>query len=86
MSERMFETISDILEQSQHVEHLLFGFQGNTQDFNRDIDILLIEDEPTTRKLINMIFKKFDYSFQEISSGFEGLKYLDSIGYHVTRC
>ncbi|MHA1297584.1 MAG: ATP-binding response regulator [Promethearchaeota archaeon] len=71
------ETIKNIFEQSNLLEDIIRSFLDNIKETSEKIDVLLIEDDLSTIKLIKRIFESKGYTCKGVISGLKGLRMLE---------
>lgn len=76
LSEEVLSTIRNIFEQSIHLENKIINFLDNIKGHGSEYDILLIEDDPSTIKLISSFFESKGFICKGIASGFKGIEEL----------
>jgi CheY-like chemotaxis protein len=72
-------TIKDIFEQSILLENIIIKFLDNIKIQSKDYDILLIEDDLATIRLITSYFDSKGYKCQGVVSGDKGLEELGRV-------
>lgn len=73
LSEQVLSTVRNIFEQSIHLENKIINFLDNIKRQSTKYDILLIEDDVATIRLITSFFKSKGYACKGIPSGSKGL-------------
>ncbi len=73
------DTIKDIFDQSNLLENIIVKFLDNIKVHSKDYDILLIEDDPATIRLITSYFDSKGYKCQGVVSGDRGLEELGRV-------
>ena len=73
------ETIKDIFDQSILLENTIIKFLDNIKVHSKDYDILLIEDDLSTIRLITSYFDSKGYKCQGVVSGDKGFEELGRI-------
>ncbi len=73
------ETVKDIFEQSILLENIIIKFLDNIKVQSKDYDILLIEDDLATIRLITSYFDSKGYKCQGVVSGDKGLEELGRV-------
>jgi CheY-like chemotaxis protein len=76
LSEHVEETIKNIFEQSNLLENIIKNFLDNIQPESTPYDILLIEDDMATIRLITSYFESKHFSCKGVISGTKGLEEL----------
>lgn len=76
LSEHVEETIKNIFEQSNLLENIIKNFLDNIQPESTPYDILLIEDDLATIRLITSYFESKHYICKGVVSGTKGLEEL----------
>ena len=76
LSEEVIETIKNIFEQSIHLENKIINFLDNIKGQSTKYDILLIEDDVATIRLITSFFESKEFVCKGVVSGFKGLEEL----------
>ncbi|MFX1496808.1 MAG: response regulator [Promethearchaeota archaeon] len=76
LSEDVQEKLKNILEQSTILENRIISFLDNIKIQNHDYDILLIEDDLATIRLITSYFDSKGYLCKGVVSGSKGLEEL----------
>jgi metal-responsive CopG/Arc/MetJ family transcriptional regulator len=76
VNEEIFETIRSIFDQSILLEKRIATFLDNMKSKSADYDILLIEDDLATIRLITSYFKNKGYACKGIISGAKALEEL----------
>jgi CheY-like chemotaxis protein len=76
LSEEVKETIKNILDQSNSLEDIIKNFLDNIQTKSNHLDILLIEDDLPTIRLITRIFESKGFLCKGVVSGSKGLEEL----------
>ena len=76
LSEHIEETIKNIFDQSNLLENIIKNFLDNIQPESTPYDILLIEDDLATIRLITSYFESKKYSCKGVISGTKGLEEL----------
>jgi len=79
LSEHVEETIKNIFEQSNLLENIIKNFLDNIQPESTPYDILLIEDDMATIRLITSYFESKHFSCKGVISGTKGLEELRRI-------
>ena len=72
-------TIKDIFEQSILLENIIIKFLDNIKVQTKDYDILLIEDDPATIRLITSYFDSKGFKCQGVVSGDKGFEELGRV-------
>lgn len=73
------ETIKDIFDQSILLENTIIKFLDNIKVHSKDYDILLIEDDLSTIRLITSYFDSKGYKCQGVVSGDKGFEELGRV-------
>lgn len=73
------DTIKDIFDQSILLENIIVKFLDNIKVHSKNYDILLIEDDPATIRLITSYFDSKGYKCQGVVSGDRGLEELGRV-------
>jgi len=73
------DTIKDIFDQSILLENIIIKFLDNIKVQSKDYDILLIEDDLATIRLITSYFDSKGYKCQGVVSGDKGLEELGRV-------
>jgi len=76
LSEHVEETIKNIFDQSNLLENIIKNFLDNIQPESTPYDILLIEDDLATIRLITSYFESKHYICKGVISGTKGLQEL----------
>jgi len=76
LSEHVEETIKNIFDQSNLLENIIKNFLDNIQPEGTPYDILLIEDDLATIRLITSYFESKHYICKGVISGTKGLEEL----------
>ena len=76
LSRHVEETIKNIFEQSNLLENIIKNFLDNIQPESTPYDILLIEDDMATIRLITSYFESKHFSCKGVISGTKGLEEL----------
>ena len=76
LSEVVKENIKNIFDQSNLLENIIKNFLDNIKVQSNDYDVLLIEDDFATIKLITRIFESRGYVCKGVASGSKGLEEL----------
>jgi CheY-like chemotaxis protein len=76
LSEEVLSTVRNIFEQSIHLENKIINFLDNIKGQGSEYDILLIEDDVSTIKLISSFFESKGFVCKGIPSGFKGIEEL----------
>ncbi len=76
LSEHVEETIKNIFDQSNLLENVIKNFLDNIQPESTPYDILLIEDDLATIRLITSYFESKQYICKGVISGAKGLEEL----------
>ncbi|HUW90353.1 MAG TPA: response regulator [Candidatus Nanopelagicaceae bacterium] len=76
LSEHVEETIKNIFDQSNLLENIIKNFLDNIQPEGTPYDILLIEDDLATIRLITSYFESKHYICKGVVSGTKGLEEL----------
>ena len=76
LSKDVLTTVRNIFEQSIHLENKIVNFLDNIKGQGSEYDILLIEDDPSTIKLISSFFESKGFICKGIPSGFKGIEEL----------
>ena len=76
LSKHVEETIKNIFEQSNLLENIIKNFLDNIQPESTPYDILLIEDDMATIRLITSYFESKHFSCKGVISGTKGLEEL----------
>lgn len=76
LSEQINNTIKNIFDQSILLENKIIKFLDNIKVQNNQYDILLIEDDLATIRLITSYFKSKGYIYKGVVSGSKGLEEL----------
>ena len=76
LSEHVEETIKNIFDQSNLLENIIKNFLDNIQPEGTPYDILLIEDDLATIRLITSYFESKKYICKGVISGTKGLEEL----------
>ncbi len=76
LSEHVEETIKNIFDQSNLLENIIKNFLDNIQPESTPYDILLIEDDLATIRLITSYFESKHYICKGVVSGTKGLEEL----------
>ena len=76
LSEVVKENIKNIFDQSNLLESIIKNFLDNIKIQSNDYDVLLIEDDVATIKLITRIFESRGYICKGVVSGSKGLEEL----------
>ena len=76
LSEHIEETIKNIFDQSNLLENVIKNFLDNIQPESTPYDILLIEDDLATIRLITSYFESKKYVCKGVISGTKGLEEL----------
>jgi len=76
LSEEVLSTIRNIFEQSIHLENKIINFLDNIKGHGSKYDILLIEDDVATIRLITSFFEGKGFICKGIASGFKGIEEL----------
>ena len=76
LSNHIEETIKNIFDQSNLLENIIKSFLDNIQPNGSPYDILLIEDDLPTIRLITSYFENKDYICKGVVSGTKGLEEL----------
>lgn len=76
LSEEVLSTIRNIFEQSIHLENKIINFLDNIKGHGSKYDILLIEDDVATIRLITSFFESRGFICKGIASGFKGIEEL----------
>jgi len=79
LTEHIEETIKNIFDQSNLLENIIKNFLDNIQPESTPYDILLIEDDLATIRLITSYFESKKYSCKGVISGTKGLEELRRI-------
>ncbi|MHA1413516.1 MAG: response regulator [Promethearchaeota archaeon] len=78
LPEDVLQTIRNIFEQSQLLENKIINILDNIKPETSQYDILLIEDDLATIKLLNSFFGSRGYSCYGVVSGSKGLEELEN--------
>jgi len=73
------DTVKDIFDQSILLENIIIKFLDNIKVQSKDYDILLIEDDLATIRLITSYFDSKGYKCQGVVSGDKGLEELGRV-------
>ena len=76
LSEHVEDTIKNIFDQSNLLENIIKNFLDNIQPESNPYDILLIEDDLATIRLITSYFESKNYICKGVISGTKGLEEL----------
>ncbi len=76
LSDQVLETVRNIFEQSIHLENKIINFLDNIKGQSIVYDILLIEDDLATIRLITSYFESKGYTCKGVVSGSKGLEEL----------
>ena len=76
LSEHVEETIKNIFDQSNLLENIIKNFLDNIEPESTPYDILLIEDDLATIRLITSYFESKHYNCKGVISGTKGLEEL----------
>lgn len=76
LSEEVMSTVKNIFEQSIHLENKIVNFLDNIKGQSSSYDILLIEDDVATIRLITSFFESKGFVCKGVVSGFKGLEEL----------
>ena len=76
LKETVFETIQNIFEQSILLENKIINFLDNIKSKSSNYDILLIEDDLSTIRLIKSYFESKGFEVKGIVSGAKGIEEL----------
>jgi CheY-like chemotaxis protein/Arc/MetJ-type ribon-helix-helix transcriptional regulator len=76
LSDAVKENIKNIFDQSNLLENIIKNFLDNIKIQSNDYDVLLIEDDVATIKLITRIFESRGYLCKGVVSGSKGLEEL----------
>lgn len=76
LSNHVEETIKNIFDQSNLLENIIKNFLDNIKPESKPYDILLIEDDLPTIRLITNYFENKDYICKGVVSGTKGLEEL----------
>ena len=76
LSEQVKDTIRNIFDQSSLLENIIKNFLDNIKVEPKDYDILLIEDDLATIRLITSYFQSKKFSCKGVISGAKGLEEL----------
>jgi CheY-like chemotaxis protein len=76
LSEEVLSTLKNIFEQSIHLENKIINFLDNIKGQSTKYDILLIEDDVATIRLITSFFESRGYVCKGVVTGFKGLEEL----------
>jgi len=76
LSEHIEETIKNIFDQSNLLENIIKNFLDNIKPESSPYDILLIEDDLATIRLITSYFESKKYTCKGVISGTKGLEEL----------
>ncbi len=76
LSPQVLDTVRNIFEQSIHLENKIINFLDNIKGQSTEYDILLIEDDLATIRLITSYFESKGYSCKGVVSGSKGLEEL----------
>ncbi|MHA1241297.1 MAG: histidine kinase dimerization/phospho-acceptor domain-containing protein [Promethearchaeota archaeon] len=76
LSEHVEETIKNIFDQSNLLENIIKNFLDNIEPESTPYDILLIEDDLATIRLITSYFESKNYICKGVISGTKGLEEL----------
>jgi len=79
LSEHIEETIKNIFDQSNLLENIIKNFLDNVQPEGTPYDILLIEDDLATIRLITSYFESKNYVCKGVVSGTKGLEELRKV-------
>jgi CheY-like chemotaxis protein len=79
LDEDVLETIQNIFEQSNLLENKIVNILDNIQTDNSQYDILLIEDDLATIRLLTSYFDSKDITCKGVVSGTKGLEELANI-------
>ena len=79
LSEHIEETIKNIFDQSNLLENIIKNFLDNIQPESTPYDILLIEDDLATIRLITSYFESKKYACKGVISGKKGLEELRKV-------
>ncbi len=79
LSEHVEETIKNIFDQSNLLENIIKNFLDNIQPESTPYDILLIEDDLATIRLITSYFESKHYICKGVISGTKGLEELRKV-------
>lgn len=72
----ILSTIKNIFEQSVHLENKITKYLDNIKDQDIKCDVLLIEDDKATTKLVKNYFSARSYVCRGVVSGIKGIKEL----------
>ena len=78
MSNKVAAKIGSIFEQSCMLENKIKNILENIKEEPSQYDVLLIEDDPATIRLLTNYFENMDYSINGVVSGTRGLQELKS--------
>jgi CheY-like chemotaxis protein len=78
MSNKVSAKIGSIFEQSCMLENKIKNILENIKEEPAQYDVLLIEDDPATIRLLTNYFENMDYSINGVVSGTRGLQELKS--------
>ncbi|MBD3256432.1 MAG: response regulator [Candidatus Lokiarchaeota archaeon] len=76
LSENVISTVRNIFEQSIHLENKIINFLDNIKGQSTKYDILLIEDDIATIRLITSYFESKGYVCKGVVSGLKGIEEL----------
>ena len=76
LDEDVFETIQNIFEQSQLLENKIVNILDNMKTESAQYDILLIEDDLATIRLLTSYFESKGFNCQGVVSGTKGIEEL----------
>ena len=79
LSEEVILTIRSILNQSLQLERKILGLLDEVSSEPQEVDILLIEDDSATIRLINTYFEKKGYTCRGIENGARAMEELNLI-------
>lgn len=79
LNDEIYATIKNIFEQSLLLENKIINILDNIKGEHESIDILLIEDDIATIKLLTSYFKGKGYKCKGVISGTKGIEELRSV-------
>ncbi len=77
VSEEVIETLQNIFDKSLILENKINNMLENIESKSKSYDLLLIEDDLATIRLVTAYFKSKDYVCKGVVSGFKGLEELN---------
>ncbi|TFG04648.1 MAG: response regulator, partial [Promethearchaeota archaeon] len=78
LSDSVLSTVKNIFDQSVQLENKIVGFLDNIKGQTREYDILLIEDDVATIRLITSFFENKGFICHGVVSGKKGLEELNN--------